>query len=135
MKIAYASWTKGSSALLINVNAYAKASGVWETLVQEWRLSEPHSALSRTNGSKGIGTRTRLPPPVPAHTALPIHSPVRPSVLPASYWLAPARLANRLGGWVGGCRPPEQRRRDHPHLDASPSLLLCPGVRWAGVPR
>ena len=28
MKIAYASWTKGSAALLINVNAYAQAAGV-----------------------------------------------------------------------------------------------------------
>ena len=41
MKVAYASWTKGSSALLINVNAYAHASGVHETLLHEWELSVP----------------------------------------------------------------------------------------------
>jgi hypothetical protein len=103
MKIAYASWTKGSSALLINVNAYAKASGVWETLVQEWRLSEPHSALSRTNGSKGIGTRTRLPPPRPRthRTAYPQPGQTQ---RPTSIILAGAgtigQSVGRVGGWV-----------------------------------
>ena len=48
----------GSSALLINVNAFAQASGVWEALVEEWSLSEPHAALSRSRGSRGIGART-----------------------------------------------------------------------------
>jgi hypothetical protein len=57
MKVAYASWTKGSSALLINVNAYAKATGVHDTLVEEWTLSNPNGALGRSQGSKGIGPK------------------------------------------------------------------------------
>ena len=57
MKIAYASWTKGSSALLINVNAFAKAAGVHASLISEWTRSEPHKALARSNGSKGVGPK------------------------------------------------------------------------------
>ena len=51
------SWTKGSSALLINVNAFTKAAGVHASLISEWTRSEPHKALARSNGSKGVGPK------------------------------------------------------------------------------
>jgi 3-hydroxyisobutyrate dehydrogenase-like beta-hydroxyacid dehydrogenase len=41
MKMAYASWTKGSSALLLAARALARAEGVEEALVAEWALSQP----------------------------------------------------------------------------------------------
>jgi 3-hydroxyisobutyrate dehydrogenase-like beta-hydroxyacid dehydrogenase len=41
LKMAYASWTKGSAALLLAVCALASAEGVQESLVREWRLSQP----------------------------------------------------------------------------------------------
>lgn len=41
LKMAYAAYTKGSSALLLAVNALAEAAGVTETLHQEWLISQP----------------------------------------------------------------------------------------------
>jgi 3-hydroxyisobutyrate dehydrogenase-like beta-hydroxyacid dehydrogenase len=40
VKMAYAAWTKGSSALLLAARALARASGVEHTLLAEWSLSQ-----------------------------------------------------------------------------------------------
>ena len=42
VKMAYAAWTKGSSALLLAARALARATGVERTLLAEWQLSQPH---------------------------------------------------------------------------------------------
>ena len=41
VKMAYAGWTKGSAALLLAIRALARADGVEDTLLEEWRLSLP----------------------------------------------------------------------------------------------
>jgi len=41
VKMAYASWTKGSAALLLAARAQARAEGVEETLLAEWGISQP----------------------------------------------------------------------------------------------
>jgi hypothetical protein len=41
LKLAYAAWTKGTSALLLAVRAMARVEGVEELLLDEWRLSLP----------------------------------------------------------------------------------------------
>ena len=41
VKMAYAAWTKGSSALLLAARALARAGGVERTLLTEWSLSQP----------------------------------------------------------------------------------------------
>ncbi|HEY5694671.1 MAG TPA: DUF1932 domain-containing protein [Gaiellaceae bacterium] len=41
VKAAYAGWTKGSAALLLTMRELARAEGVEEVLVEEWRLSLP----------------------------------------------------------------------------------------------
>jgi 3-hydroxyisobutyrate dehydrogenase-like beta-hydroxyacid dehydrogenase len=41
VKMAYASWTKGSGALLLAARAMARAEGVEETLLAEWAISQP----------------------------------------------------------------------------------------------
>jgi 3-hydroxyisobutyrate dehydrogenase-like beta-hydroxyacid dehydrogenase len=53
MKMAYASWTKGSSALLLAARALARAEGVEEALLAEWALSQPAlpDRLTRAAGS------------------------------------------------------------------------------------
>lgn len=43
-KVAYAAWTKGSSALLLAVAAYAEAEGVSDPLRAEWARSQPDLA-------------------------------------------------------------------------------------------
>src|SRR6266567_1697448 len=41
VKMAYASWTKGSAALLLAARALARAEGVEQTLLAEWGISQP----------------------------------------------------------------------------------------------
>jgi len=41
VKMAYAAWTKGTSALLLECRALARAEGVERTLLAEWALSQP----------------------------------------------------------------------------------------------
>jgi 3-hydroxyisobutyrate dehydrogenase-like beta-hydroxyacid dehydrogenase len=41
LKMAYASWTKGSAALLLAARALAQAEGVADSLLAEWALSQP----------------------------------------------------------------------------------------------
>ena len=41
LKMAYASWSKGTSALLVSVAALAAAEGVSDDLAAEWALSQP----------------------------------------------------------------------------------------------
>ena len=41
LKMAYAAWTKGTSALLVNIEALALAEGVHGALLQEWAQSQP----------------------------------------------------------------------------------------------
>ena len=41
LKAAYAGWTKGSAALLLTVRDLARAEGVEDALLAEWRLSIP----------------------------------------------------------------------------------------------
>jgi 3-hydroxyisobutyrate dehydrogenase-like beta-hydroxyacid dehydrogenase len=58
VKMAYAAWTKGSSALLLAVRALARIEGIEPTLLDEWRTSLPHLhdqsvAASRSAVSKG----------------------------------------------------------------------------------
>lgn len=58
MKMAYAAWTKGSAALLLNVFALAKAHELESPLLEEWALSQPglHSKLESAalgNAPKG----------------------------------------------------------------------------------
>jgi 3-hydroxyisobutyrate dehydrogenase-like beta-hydroxyacid dehydrogenase len=49
LKMAYAAWTKGTAAMLIAIRALARAEGIEELLLEEWRLSLP--ALVERSGS------------------------------------------------------------------------------------
>jgi len=52
VKMAYASWTKGSSALLLAVCAMASAEGVEDSLVREWKISQPDLSARAEGASK-----------------------------------------------------------------------------------
>ncbi len=41
LKMCYAAYTKGTSALLINIRALAEANGITEPLLAEWEISQP----------------------------------------------------------------------------------------------
>ncbi|MFT7599548.1 MAG: 3-hydroxyisobutyrate dehydrogenase-like beta-hydroxyacid dehydrogenase [Acidimicrobiales bacterium] len=53
LKMCYAAWTKGSSALLLAVRAAAEAGGVTDSLLAEWDISLPGTVerSSRTAGA------------------------------------------------------------------------------------
>jgi 3-hydroxyisobutyrate dehydrogenase-like beta-hydroxyacid dehydrogenase len=58
VKMAYASWTKGSAALLLTARELARAEGVEATLLQEWRVSIPEldaelASAARSAQAKG----------------------------------------------------------------------------------
>jgi len=42
VKMAYAAWTKGTSALLLAIRALAREEGIEQTLLEEWAVSLPH---------------------------------------------------------------------------------------------
>lgn len=52
VKMAYAGWTKGSSALLMSMAAYAHAEGVLDDLIKEWSESIP-GLVRRLEGLSG----------------------------------------------------------------------------------
>ncbi len=56
-KVAYAAWTKGSSALLLAVAAFAQAEGVTETLRTEWARSQPDLADRLALVAAGTGPK------------------------------------------------------------------------------
>jgi 3-hydroxyisobutyrate dehydrogenase-like beta-hydroxyacid dehydrogenase len=41
LKMAYAAWTKGTAAMLLAISATARAAGVEDALLHEWRRSQP----------------------------------------------------------------------------------------------
>jgi 3-hydroxyisobutyrate dehydrogenase-like beta-hydroxyacid dehydrogenase len=53
LKMSYAAWTKGSSALLLAVRALATAEGVDAALLREWSLSQPDLPARSESAAKG----------------------------------------------------------------------------------
>ena len=50
LKMAYAGWTKGTSALILAIRALARAEGVEDALLAEWAMSQPALA-ARSEGA------------------------------------------------------------------------------------
>ena len=57
LKMAYAGFSKGSSALLLAVNAFARKSGVLEALHKEWEISAPGLVRRSQNTAVGISRK------------------------------------------------------------------------------
>jgi len=57
LKMAYASWTKGTEALLLAARAAARAEGVEDALLREWETSIP--GLADRSGSAGRSAVTK----------------------------------------------------------------------------
>jgi 3-hydroxyisobutyrate dehydrogenase-like beta-hydroxyacid dehydrogenase len=57
VKMAYASWTKGSSALLLTARALAQAEGVENDLLAEWALSQPQLPDQVTRAARSAVTK------------------------------------------------------------------------------
>lgn len=57
LKMAYATWTKVSAALLLDVRALARAEGVEVALLEEWALSQPGTAERSEATAAGVGPK------------------------------------------------------------------------------
>ncbi|HEX2439779.1 MAG TPA: DUF1932 domain-containing protein [Methylomirabilota bacterium] len=57
IKMAYAAWTKGSQALIMNVRALAAAEGVDEALLAEWVRSQPDLPKRSEGAAKGTARK------------------------------------------------------------------------------
>ena len=57
LKMAYAAWTKGSSALLMDVVALAAADGLTEPLMAEWAISPPDLIDRVPMVAAGVGAK------------------------------------------------------------------------------
>jgi 3-hydroxyisobutyrate dehydrogenase-like beta-hydroxyacid dehydrogenase len=57
IKMAYAAWTKGSQALIMNVRALAAAEGVDEVLLAEWARSQPDLPKRSENAARGTARK------------------------------------------------------------------------------
>ncbi len=57
VKMAYAAWTKGSSALLLGARALSRAEGVEDTLLAEWALSQPRLADQVERSAQAAATK------------------------------------------------------------------------------
>jgi 3-hydroxyisobutyrate dehydrogenase-like beta-hydroxyacid dehydrogenase len=75
LKAAYAGWTKGSAALLLTVRELARAEGVEDALLEEWRLSLPEleervggaERSARRKGWRWIGEMEEIAQSMAAH--------------------------------------------------------------------
>ena len=57
LKMAYAAWTKGTSALLADIHALALAEGVHEPLMAEWQRSQPELLARSDRGLAGAAAK------------------------------------------------------------------------------
>ena len=57
LKMAYAGWTKGTSALILAIRAMARAEGVEDTLLAEWALSQPALAARSEQAARSAATK------------------------------------------------------------------------------
>jgi 3-hydroxyisobutyrate dehydrogenase-like beta-hydroxyacid dehydrogenase len=57
LKMAFATWTKVSSALLLDVRALARAEGVEAALLAEWGISMPDSIARSERTAAGVGPK------------------------------------------------------------------------------
>ncbi len=57
LKMAYATWTKVASALLLDVRALAAAEGVEAALLEEWALSQPGTTERSEGVARGVAPK------------------------------------------------------------------------------
>jgi 3-hydroxyisobutyrate dehydrogenase-like beta-hydroxyacid dehydrogenase len=102
VKMAYASWTKGSHALLLSVRALAAHEGVDEVLLAEWarsqadlqKRSENAAASNARKAWRFVGEMEE------------ISATFRAAGLPDGFHEAAAEIYRRLAGWKDTPTPP-----------------------------
>ncbi|HSE91824.1 MAG TPA: DUF1932 domain-containing protein [Methylomirabilota bacterium] len=102
MKVAYASWTKGSQALLMTVRALAAADGVEAALLAEWERSQP--GLVARSEAAAQGTARKAWRWIAEMEE--IAATFAAAGLPDGFHLASAEIYRRLQGYKDAKAPP-----------------------------
>jgi 3-hydroxyisobutyrate dehydrogenase-like beta-hydroxyacid dehydrogenase len=102
LKMAYAAYTKGSSALLMAIRALAASEGVDDALLAEWRRSQPElpkrsEAAARDNARKAWRFVGEMEEIAATFTA---------AGLPGGFHEAAAVIYERLAGYKDAATPP-----------------------------
>lgn len=113
LKMAYATWTKVSAALLLDVRALARAEGVEEALLTEWAVSQPGTAERSEATAVGVAPKAWRFVGEMSEIATAFES----AGLPTGFGLGAADLYERLSPF---------RDRDDLDLDAVLAALLRP---------
>jgi 3-hydroxyisobutyrate dehydrogenase-like beta-hydroxyacid dehydrogenase len=92
LKLCYAAWNKGSTALLTTVLAMAEANGVREALQQQWEVHEPGFNAHGSKRVSGVARKAwRFGPEMREIAAL-----LQDSSLPPDFFTGAAELYERL---------------------------------------
>ena len=115
LKMAYAAWTKGSAALLLAARTLAHGAGVESSLLEEWRLSQPHLEAQSEGTARGVSPKAwRF-----AGEMEEIAATFAAAGLPAGFHLAAAEVYERLAGFRTG---------EPADAAAAAAALLAPGA-------
>ena len=112
VKMAFAAWTKGTSALLIAIRALAESEGVTDDIVGEWQTSMPDLLARADLTASGVGPKAwRF-----AGEMEEIAATFAANDLPSGFHLAAAETYERLAGF--------KNRDPGPSLDEVTAALL-----------
>ena len=101
VKMCYASWTKGTSALILSVRALATIEGVEEALLGEWRTSQPQLIKRSEDAAAGSAPKAwRFVGEMEE-----IAATFAAAGLPDGFHLAAAEVWRRLSSYKDGGRP------------------------------
>ncbi len=102
LKMAYAAYTKGHSALLLLSRALAKANGIEKHLLNEWALSQPHLAsLCEREGRTAAKKAWRFNGEMRE-----IAATMQATDLPGDVHQGAAKIYDRLAGFQQGSEAP-----------------------------
>lgn len=102
LKLSYAAWNKGSTALLATVLAMAEANGVREALEQQWEEHEPGFTARGSKRVSGVARKAwRFGPEMREIATL-----LQDSKLPPELFLGAAGLYERLEDYKDVATPP-----------------------------
>ena len=101
VKMAYASWTKGTSALILSVRALAAIEGVEEALLAEWRTSQPQLLKRAEDAASGSAPKAwRF-----VGEMNEIAATFAAAGLPDGFHVAAAEIWRRLSSYKDGQKP------------------------------
>ena len=102
LKMAYAAWTKGTSALVLAIRALAVAEGIEDALLEEWAISQPELAARSVRAAGGAAPKAWRH----AGEMREIAATFEQAGLPPGFHEAAAAIYDRLGGFKDRADPP-----------------------------